>query len=136
MPDETNSQETKFDPMGPWREVRDIYFEAWSKAMIDAVNSDAYAQASGALLESCLTAASPLRSALEKGMAQAFQQINLPSREDLSALSERLTHIEMRLDDMDAKLDRIDGQFSKPATETRRRAPAREPRGGRRKRTK
>ena len=101
--------------MGPWSEVRDIYLDAWSKAMIDTVNSEAYAQANGALLETYLTAASPVRIALEKGMAQAFQQLNMPSREDFSSLSERLTHIELRLDDMDAKLDRIGQSFSRPA---------------------
>ena len=114
MPDETNSQNKKVDPTGPWTEVRDIYLDAWSKAMIDTVNSEAYAQANGALLETCLTASSPFRIALEKGMAQAFQQLNMPSREDFAALSERLTHIEMRLDDMDAKLDGIGQFFSRP----------------------
>jgi len=72
----------------------------------------------------------------------------MPSRVDFIGLAERLTNVEMRLDDLDAKLDRIEGIFSKPATAARRPAVAppttpanqnrvrRGPRDSRRKRTK
>ena len=36
----------------------------------------------------------------------------MPSRPDFIALAERVTHIEMLLDDMDAKLDRLIKQKS------------------------
>jgi len=36
-----------------------------------------------------------------------LQQMSLPSRKEVLNLAERLTHIEMRLDDMDAKLDEV-----------------------------
>ena len=41
-------------------------------------------------------------------MTQALQQLSLPSRQEVAALAERFTNVEMRLDDMDAKLDRIE----------------------------
>jgi hypothetical protein len=96
-----------FDPFESFRGVRDAYLDAMSKAMIDAVNTDGYAQATGAMLDAYLTASAPFRDALNKTMIQALQQLSLPSRQEIVALAERFTNLEMRLDDMDAKLDRI-----------------------------
>jgi len=47
-------------------------------------------------------------------MLQALQQLSMPSRADFVGLADRLTNIEMRLDDMDAKLDRIENLLTKP----------------------
>ena len=95
-----------FDPTA-WREGRDTFLDAWSKAMVEAVNSDQYAKATGAVLDSYLTASSPFREVLEKSMLRVLEQLSMPSRPDFIALAERVTHIEMSLDDMDAKLDRL-----------------------------
>lgn len=96
-----------YDPFEPFRSMRDTCLDAMAKAMVEAVNTDAYAKATGTMLESYLTAAAPFREALEKSMAQALQQLSLPSRQEVAALAERFSNIEMRLDDMDAKLDAI-----------------------------
>jgi len=93
------------DPFEAWRQVRDASLEAWAKTMTEAVNSDAYAKASGAMLDGALTASIPFRQMLEKAMLQALEQLSMPSRADIISLAERLTHIEMRLDDLDAKID-------------------------------
>ena len=111
-----------FDP-ATWQAGRDAYLEAWAKAMVDAVNTDQYAKATGQMLDSYLSASHPLREVLEKSMTQALQHLNMPSSTDLMALAERVTNIEMRLDDMDAKLDRIVKQFS-PAAPAKPRAAA------------
>ena len=95
-----------FDP-GAWRDARDVYLDAWSKVMVDAVNSDQYAKATGAILDTYLTASSPFRELLEKSMLKALEQLSMPSRPEFIALAERVTRIEMLLDDMDAKLDRL-----------------------------
>ncbi len=88
--------------------------DAWAKAMVHAVNTDAYAKATGAILDAYLTASGPFREALEKTMTQALQQFSMPTREDFSSLSERLTNLELRIDDLDAKLDRIERKIDKP----------------------
>ncbi|HLJ79550.1 MAG TPA: hypothetical protein VKT75_19190, partial [Acidobacteriaceae bacterium] len=67
----------------------------------------AYAQATGTMLESYMAAATPFREAMDKSMKQALQQLSLPSREELAALAERFANLELRLDDMDAKLGSI-----------------------------
>jgi len=96
-----------FDPFEALREMRDIYLEAVSKTMVQAVNSEEYAKASGAILESCLTASAPLRGEMEKTMVQTLQHLGLPTRQEVGSLAERFTNVELRLDDLDAKLDRM-----------------------------
>lgn len=115
MTDKQPPSANPFDPTGAWREGRDTYLDAWAKAMMEAVNSDQYAKATGAILDSYLTASSPFRDVLEKSMLQVLQQLSMPSRADFIGLAERVTNIEMRLDDMDAKLDRILKQISVPS---------------------
>ncbi|HEY6447423.1 MAG TPA: hypothetical protein VIY53_13255 [Acidobacteriaceae bacterium] len=95
------------DPFQPFRELRNSTLDAMAKAMVDTVNSEAYAEATGTMLEGYLGAIAPFREAMEKSMLQTLEHLELPSRQELAALADRFTHIEMRLDDMDAKLDAI-----------------------------
>jgi len=94
-----------FDAFGAWKNMRDAGMDAWSKMMTQLVNDEAYAQASGAMLDTWLTSSAPFRKAIESTMTQVLKQLNMPTRADITNLAERLTHIEMRLDDLEAKLD-------------------------------
>lgn len=94
-----------FDPFGAWKSMRDGGMDAWSKMMIQMVNTEAYAQASATMLDTWLTTSAPFRKAIESSMTQVLTQLNMPTRTDITSLAERLTHIEMRLDDLEAKLD-------------------------------
>ncbi len=107
MADDPTRDAKRFDPMEPWRGMRDVYIDAWGKTMVDMVNSEAYAQASGAMLDSYLTVSAPFREAIEKAMLKTLEQLAMPSRADVVSIAERMTNIEMRLDDIDAKLDNI-----------------------------
>ena len=95
------------DPFEAFRGMRDAYLDGMSKVMINAVNSEEYAQATGALLNGSLTLSAPFREALDKAMIMALEQLSLPSQQQITALAERFTNSEMRLDDIEAKLDRI-----------------------------
>lgn len=97
----------KTDPLEQWRELRDTYMDIWAKASGEAVNSDAYAQATGAMLEAFLTTSSPYRDAQKKAMISALEQCNMPSRDDYVRLAERMGNMELLLDDIDAKLRQI-----------------------------
>ena len=77
----------------------------WAKMMSEVVSSDSYAQAQGEMLDSWLAASGPFKLAMEEAMKQSLSGMQLPTREDVTRLAERLTNIEMRLDDMEAKLD-------------------------------
>jgi hypothetical protein len=94
-----------FDPTGMLKKIRNENMDAWSKTMVQLVNSDAYAEATAKLLDAWLSGSAPFRKLLDGAMTQALESLHLPSRDDVTRLAERLTNIEMRLDDLDAKLD-------------------------------
>ena len=108
MADQQATNGKDYDPMNAFREMRDKYLDAWAKAMVETVNTDSYAKATGVMLDTYLSAATPFREALEKAMLHGLEQLSLPSRADFCSLAERVTHIEMKLDDLDAKLHRIE----------------------------
>lgn len=107
---EHNHSEKTPDPFEAWRSVRDSAMDMWAKTMVQAVNTDAYAQTTGSLLDAYLAAMGPFREIFEKTMAQTVQQFGMPTRADIISLAERLTNIEMRLDDIDAKFDAAIGR--------------------------
>jgi polyhydroxyalkanoate synthesis regulator phasin len=117
---ETQEKTSKtYDPFETFRAMRDAYLDAMAKVMVGAVNTEAYAQATGNMLESYLTAVAPFREALDKSMLQMLQQLELPSRQEVAALAERFTNVEMRLDDMDAKLDAIQKRMGEDGSGSR-----------------
>jgi polyhydroxyalkanoic acid synthase PhaR subunit len=100
-----NSDFDPFDPTGMLKNMRDASMDSWAKLMTEVVNTDAYAQATGAMLDAWLTSSGPFQKALKDNLTQALTNINLPVRDDVTRLAERFTNIEMRLDDLEAKLD-------------------------------
>jgi hypothetical protein len=96
-----------FDPTGMFKNMRDTGMDAWSKTMIQLVNTDAYAEATGTMLDAWLSASVPFRKMLETTMTQVLVNFSMPTRSDVTSLAERLTNIEMRLDDLETKLDEM-----------------------------
>jgi polyhydroxyalkanoate synthesis regulator phasin len=93
-----------FDPIGMFKTVRDGNMDAWSKAMIQLVNSEVYAKSTAVMLDAWLTTSAPFRKVIESTMTQVLVNLNMPTRADVTTLAERLTNIEMRLDDLEAEL--------------------------------
>jgi len=114
MADEAGNNK-RFDPMEPWRGMRDAYLDVWAKSMVDMVNSEAYSQATGAMLDTYLTVSAPFREAVEKAMLKTLEQLAMPTRADVVSIAERMTNIEMRLDDLDIKLDEMKKLLMKAA---------------------
>ncbi len=107
MADQTGTNSWPFDVMNPWRGMRDFYLENWAKLAVEMVNSPAYAEATGAFLNNYMTVSAPLNEAVGKYMLKTLEQLSMPSRADVLSIAERLTNVEIRLDDLDAKLDVI-----------------------------
>ena len=107
-----------FDPFSFWRTTQSASLEAWSKAMIELVNTEAYAEATGRILDNYLAASVPMRKAVEQAMAQVLGQVNMPSRAEVLSLAERMTNIEMRLDDLDARFDEMQWMLRQIVTNT------------------
>jgi polyhydroxyalkanoic acid synthase PhaR subunit len=115
MADEASKNNKPFDPMEPWRDMRDAYLDVWAKTMVEMVNSEAYSQATGVMLDTYLTASAPFREAVEKAMLKTLEQLAMPTRNDVISIAERMTNIEMRLDDLDAKIDALLARSAQPA---------------------
>ena len=120
---QTNDTFNPFDPTGMFKNMRDANLDAWSKMMIQFVNTEAYAQSTGAMLNAWLTTSAPFRKAVEAAMTQALVNLNMPTRADVTGLAERLTNIELRLDDLEGKLEegrraarKAAGPKAKPST--------------------
>jgi hypothetical protein len=104
---ESNGPTDFFDPTGMLKKMRDSGLDQWSKVMTEVVHSDVYGQATAKMLDTWLSSSGPFRKALETAMAQSLANLSMPSRDDVTRLAEQLTNIEMRLDDMEAKLDQL-----------------------------
>lgn len=95
------------DPVGNLRKARDATLDAWAKAMIDLVNTETFARWVGATLDSYLIASAPLQTLIDTSMKTSLARLNMPSRDELTTLARRITNIEMRLDDLDVKVDQL-----------------------------
>jgi seryl-tRNA synthetase len=93
--------------MKNWKSLRDTSLDSWSKTMSETVNSDEYSRTTGQWLDTYLTLSQPYRRIIDMMMTQVLTNLNMPMRTDVTSLAERLTNIETRLDDQDAKLDDI-----------------------------
>src|SRR5205807_5004744 len=102
---QNNDTVNPFDPNGTFKTLRDAGMDAWSKMMIQFVNTETYSKTTAEVLDAWLTTSAPFRKMLETTMTQVLTGLNLPTRADVTSLAERLTNIEMRLDDLEAKLD-------------------------------
>ena len=76
--DQGGKTRSQIDPLETFRGMRDAYLDAMAKAMVDAVNTEGYAKATGAMLNNSLTMTAPFREATEKSMLQVLQQLSLP----------------------------------------------------------
>ena len=84
-----------FDPFGTLRSLRDANLEAWSKVMIELVNSEAYSRATSQWLDGYLTMSQPFQRVVETTMTQVLTGLNMPTRTEVTSLAERMTNIEI-----------------------------------------
>lgn len=94
-----------FDLFKVLRESRDSLMNAVAEVTLGVTSSQPYAAVSSALARPALFATGVSRKATAAAAAQFLAQMNMPSREDVLALSQRLTRIEMVLDDIRAAMD-------------------------------
>ena len=59
-----------FDPFAAWQSMRDASVDAWAKMMLQMVNSEEYAKAMSAIMDSYLTTSAPFRKVVEAMMVQ------------------------------------------------------------------
>lgn len=115
MSDRKEDHFNPFDPTVFMKDIRDANVDAWAKSMTAMVNTDAYAEATGQMLDAWLASSGPFRKIIESCMTQTLAELNLPSRRDVTRIAERLTNIELRLDDLEAQIDEALPKSPRPA---------------------
>lgn len=96
----------EFDPFAPWIELTDKWVKSWAGVMSDIVASEGFAKSMGQQMEGMLEATKLIQQQMRVATQQYLRQMNLPTRDQIVELAERLTSIEMRLDDLEAKVDK------------------------------
>jgi len=108
--------EKKPDPFAQMLAYYEEWTKTWAAPMSQMVSSKPVADAMAQQMETALTATGFMRRQMTEMMEQTLQQMNLPSRKELLSLAERFTAFEMRLDDMEAKLDQVLDLLNGPRT--------------------
>lgn len=93
------------DPFAPIIQVSDLMMKSWADVLSQTVTSPTFAHSMGEQMQSFLEGTKLIRQQMKTAMEQSMQQLNLPSREQIVSLAERLTNVEMRVDDIEAKVD-------------------------------
>jgi hypothetical protein len=101
------SSESSKGPLERMRGARDSAMEDLAKMTLAWTTSNTYQAINAAISRPVLLAAAILRKTTGSAMADVLARLNMPSREDVLALSQRLTRIEMVLDDLGAGLDHL-----------------------------
>ncbi len=98
-------EEAEFDPSQMMIQFYDNWTKTWASAMSEAATSKSFAESMGQQMESSLDTLALIRRQVNEFMELYLQQMSLPTRKEVLSLAERLTKIEMDLDDLDNKMD-------------------------------
>jgi hypothetical protein len=100
-------EEQQADPFAQMVQFYDDWTKTWAGAASEMVSNKSFADSMAQQLESSLSATQLLRRQVSELMEQSLQQMSLPTRKEILSIAGRMTNIEMRLDDMEAKLDEM-----------------------------
>jgi hypothetical protein len=104
---EEDPKNEQADPMSSMMQFYEQWTQAWAKSLSETVASPRFAETMADQTEGSLEFWALVRRQVGEAMEQYLQQMSLPTQSEVVSLAERLTTIEMRLDDMDEKLDEI-----------------------------
>ena len=101
------AEQPESDPFSQMLQFYDDWTKTWSGAASEMASSRNFADSMAQQLEASLSATQLLRRQMGELMEQSMQQMSLPTRRQILSIAERMTNIEMRLDDMEAKMDQV-----------------------------
>src|SRR5438105_13042617 len=105
---ENQSSRRPPDPFELWRQIYDTNERAWNAVLERTVNNPAFAESSGKILETFLSAQKTVR----ENMRSYLEQINLPTREDIARLGELIVGLEEKVDQLDDRLAAIETKLT------------------------
>ena len=106
-PSNPSSSSRPPDPFELWRQIYETNERAWSAVLERTVNNPAFAESTGKILETFLSAQKTVR----ENMRSYLEQINLPTREDIARLGELIVALEEKVDQLDDRLANIESQL-------------------------
>jgi hypothetical protein len=112
--DNPKEDHATLDPVIVWMQFYDAWAKSWANEMSQAVSSKEYAEYAGRRLASDLDILQQSRQQARDWMTQYLAQIGAPSGAEVHELAARLTRFEMRLDDLEAKVDHALSHSKKP----------------------
>jgi hypothetical protein len=113
------SQEKKpFSVMGAVRSARDSMLEDLAKVTLALTTTNVYRKANAAVMRPSLVVSAILKEKREEAMAEVLEKLNMPSRQEVITVAQRLTRIEMALDDIGAGMDQLRRQTAAPKAST------------------
>ena len=104
---EEKPDKPEVDPFAQVVQFYDTWAKSWADVMSQTVASRGFADSMGQQLEGSLDAYTLARRQMGELMEHYLRQLQLPTRKELISMAERLTRIEMAVDDLDAKLDEV-----------------------------
>jgi polyhydroxyalkanoic acid synthase PhaR subunit len=87
------AEKTTTDPLAMWRDWVARSEQQWNAFLNQAMATDEFSQVMGRYMDFYLN----LQKGLNEAMSRYLQLVNVPSRQDVLALGERLSAIEERL---------------------------------------
>ena len=97
----------RFELFKSLRAARDSLLGDVAKVTLAVTSTHAWQRVNAAVAKPGQLVSAILKQKREAAMADLLGQLNMPSREDVLTLSQRLTRIEMVLDDVSAGLDQL-----------------------------
>lgn len=99
------------DPAEMWIQLYDNWAKTWASAMSEAVASERFVESAVQQMEGGIGAAELVQRQTREIMERALEQMHIPTREQVISLAQRMTEIEVRLDDIQAGQDDIHDQL-------------------------
>ncbi|MCW5868008.1 MAG: hypothetical protein KIS61_12170 [Candidatus Eremiobacteraeota bacterium] len=94
------------------RQWQEIMLDGWSKATKQVVGSDSFAAASSSYMDWALSWQKQMRS----NTGQFLDSLEFPKRSDIARISKQVTAVEMRIADLEDRLDKMTGLLSAMST--------------------
>lgn len=116
------AEKTTMDPLAMWREWVAQSERQWNAFLNQAMATDEFSKAMGRFMDFYLN----LQKGMNETMSRYLQLVNMPSRQEVLALGERLSSIEERLGRIEGLLgDRMAGADVPPSAATAVKRPPR-----------
>lgn len=109
------SQEKKpFTILGAVRSARDSMLEDFARLALAVTTTNLWRKANAAVMKPTLIVSGIVKEKRDEAMAGVLEKLNMPSRQEVTNVAQRLTRIEMALDDIGAGLDELRKQPAAP----------------------